>query len=182
MDDLLAGLIVFLPAGVANASPVLANKIPILNRWQTPLDFGKSYRGKRIFGSNKTWRGVITGTVMGGLAAIVIYQLFPAAYNQLALMSLVPGLEVFFIGLLLGFGALYGDAAESFLKRQHGVPAGQSWFPFDQLDYIIGGLVAVLPFGLFSWSQMGAILVIYFGLHLIVAYLAYLLGLKDRPL
>jgi hypothetical protein len=33
----------FLPAGVANAAPVFANKIPVLNRWKTPMDFGKSY-------------------------------------------------------------------------------------------------------------------------------------------
>lgn len=43
----------FLPAGLSNMAPVLINKVPVINRWNTPLDFGKSYKGERILGKTK---------------------------------------------------------------------------------------------------------------------------------
>lgn len=145
-------------------SPVLANRIPVLNRWQTPLDFGKKYRGKRLLGDNKTWRGVLFGTLMAGLAAILL------------------GGSSFYIGCTLGFGALAGDAVESFFKRRRSIDSGESWFFFDQTDYIFGGLIAVVPFVSLTISEVIAIFISYFGLHIIVAFVGYKLGLKDKPI
>ena len=54
----------FLPAGVANMAPVFADKIPALRNWTLPLDFGHKFHGKRIFGDNKTWRGLLLGIVL----------------------------------------------------------------------------------------------------------------------
>jgi CDP-2,3-bis-(O-geranylgeranyl)-sn-glycerol synthase len=163
----------FLPAGVANAAPVIGNKIPFWNRWQTALDFGRSYQGQRIFGDNKKWRGVIFAVLVGGLIGW-LQTLWSGRPGQVE--------TPIWIGFLLGFGAIYGDAAESFLKRRRGVSSGDRWFPFDQIDYIIGGLIAVLPLGLFGLTQAAAILGVYFGLHLLVAYIGYLLKLKDKPI
>lgn len=163
----------FLPAGVANMAPVIGNKIPFWNRWRTPLDFGRSYRGQRFFGDNKSWRGVILAVILGGLIgyAQALWSGRPNEANAPA-----------WIGFLLGFGAIYGDAIESFFKRQYGVESGQKWFPFDQVDYIIGGLIAVAPLMLFGVTQIAAIVLVYFGLHLLVAYVGYLLKLKDKPI
>ena len=33
----------------------------------TPVDFGKSWKGKRLLGDGKTWRGFIGGALIGGL-------------------------------------------------------------------------------------------------------------------
>lgn len=170
--------VLFLPAGVANMAPVLANKIPVLNQWKTPLDFGKKYQGKRIFGDNKTWRGLITGVVFAGLVALLIQWLFVDRYDVLIHMHWLS----FLIGAWMGAGALLGDAVESFFKRQHNVSSGESWFPFDQTDYIIGGLLFVLPFLRLRPIDYVAIFVMYFGLHLIVSYIGYLLHLKDKPI
>ncbi len=173
MNDYLAAILFFLPAGVSNASPVIANKLPLIKDWNTPLDFGKTWKGKRILGHNKRLRGVVFGTLMGGLTAIVVSKL-----NANTVVTIEP----FWTGMILGFGALMGDAVESFFKRRRGVPAGDSWFPFDQLDYIVGGLIAITPFvALQSWV-VTTILVVYFGLHLITAYLAFRIGLKDKPI
>lgn len=172
MNDVVAAILFFLPAGVANAAPVVANKIPLLNKWETPVDFGKSWRGKRLLGPNKRWRGLATGTVLAGLTALLI-----------AVITREPvTLAVFLLGAVMGFGALVGDAVESFFKRQHGVAAGKSWFPFDQTDYIIGGLVFVYPFTLLPITSMLLIFVLFFGLHLVFAYIGYMLGLKDKPI
>ena len=68
MSEWWAAFWFFLPAGIANMSPVLASRISWLKSWDTPLDFGKSFRGKPIFGKNKTWRGIVFGT----LSAIIV--------------------------------------------------------------------------------------------------------------
>lgn len=182
MKEILYAIAFFLPAGIANMTPVLANKIPLLNRWKTPLDFGKSFRGKRIFGANKTWRGLVYGAIVGGVTGLVLYELFPVIID-----TFTPGLQMnllslFFIGAALGAGALAGDAVESFFKRQGGVKPGESWFPFDQIDYIIGGLFFVWPFVQMTWRFAGIILLAYFGLHLFVSYIGYLLKFKDKPI
>ncbi len=163
----------FLPAGVANAAPVVANKIPLLNTWHTPIDLHKSFRGIRVLGDNKTWRGLLTGTIAGGLTA----SLQHLAINRGGTLA-----EVFLLGCILGFGALVGDAVESFFKRQKGIPSGKSWFPFDQTDYIIGGLVFIYPFTQLPIHIVLLIFITFFGLHLVVAYIGYLLKLKDRPI
>jgi CDP-2,3-bis-(O-geranylgeranyl)-sn-glycerol synthase len=48
-------------------------------------------------------------------------------------------------GFLMGLGALVGDAAKSFLKRQVGIAPGASWLVFDQLDFFVGAYVFVAP-------------------------------------
>lgn len=175
MNELINAFLFFLPAGMANIAPTLANRIPIINQWNLPLDFGKSYRGVRIFGQNKTWRGLIAGVVLAGLTASIESGL---AYHALAQDHLWFTLA----GMLMGFGALAGDAIESFFKRQRGIKAGESWFPYDQIDYIIGGLLAVAPFIQWYSTLVFNVFIIYFGLHLAINYLAYLAGLKDKPI
>lgn len=174
MDFILNAFLFFLPAGVANASPVIANRIPWLNLWKTPIDFGKSWRGKRIFGDNKTWRGFVFGTLMGGATCLLVsYYFVPNSSDAW---------YIFLVGTALGAGALTGDAVESFFKRRRDVAPGKSWFPFDQIDYIIGGLAFVYPLTLVPIILMLGILILYFGLHLFFSYLAYLMGLKKYPI
>lgn len=174
---LIAAFLFFLPAGIANMFPVLAARTPLLRKWNSPLDFGKTFRGKRIFGANKTWRGLITGTLAGGLTGVLL-QSFIHKYGITAI-----GLS-FVTGSLMGFGALLGDAVESFIKRQKGIDPGASWFPFDQIDYIIGGLIFVYPvtFTLLLPALVVTIMVIYFGLHIMTSYIGYRVGLKTRPI
>lgn len=163
----------FLPAGVANMFPVIANKIPVLNRWKTPLDFGAHYNNQPLFGQNKTLRGVISGSVAALAIGVVLYQFYAFPYE----------FGIFILGTaLMGLGALLGDAFESFFKRQRGITPGNTWFPFDQIDYIVGGLLLSYLVLTPSFTLILQVLVLYFGLHLLVSYLGYRLGLKDKPI
>jgi hypothetical protein len=71
---------------------------------------------------------------------------------------------------------------ESFFKRRRGIAPGASWYPFDQSDYIIGGLFLVYPFVHLPFWAITTIFVVYFGLHILTAYIGFLLGLKDEPI
>lgn len=182
MDTIWFAIWFFLPAGVANATPVFANKIPLLNRWKTPLDFGRSYRGKRIFGANKTWRGLVFGSFIGALTGILIATVYPPSASAVGIAPLLPKASMALLGGLLGLGALSGDAIESFFKRQKGVAAGKSWFPFDQIDYIIGGLLLSSIVVQLSITEYIVVALTWFVLHVVSAYIGYLLKLKDTPI
>lgn len=184
-SDILFALWFFLPAGIANASPVFANRIPGLQKLGIPIDFGKKIRGKRIFGDHKTVRGFVVGTSTGLVVGLVQY----AALSQIAWlqnMSLIEynsALWSAMLGMFLGFGALAGDAIKSFFKRQFSVPSGRSWFPFDQIDYIVGGLV--LSSVLIDLPQRSAYIwigLVWFLIHPVATFVGWLLGLKESPI
>lgn len=172
MSPWIQAFLIFLPAGIANMTPPVANKIPYLNQWITPLDLGKSFRGIRLFGTNKTWRGLITGTICGTLAGALLYPFFVDTDWKVYILRCAA----------ISAGALIGDAVESFFKRQHGVPPGSAWFPFDQLDYIVFGLAFMVPFGLPSADILLRILVVYFFGVMVVTYISYHLGFKEKPI
>src|SRR5580700_4566133 len=133
MHDILFSLWFFLPAGFGNSTPIVAAHMPGLRTLNAPMDFGKSFRGKRIFGAHKTLRGLVCGMIMGVFIVWLQSVLFhhygwarqissPVSYEHLSVLTL---------GLLLSFGALMGDAIESFLKRQYSIRSGDRWFPYD---------------------------------------------------
>jgi len=64
-----------LPAYGANMSPILGKNI--LKSFAKPLDFGYKWKGKRILGDHKTWRGLFLGVVVGAL----IFLLQQKAYS-----------------------------------------------------------------------------------------------------
>lgn len=164
----------FLPAGIANMSPVFAARLPWLRDLNTPIDFGKHIRGGRILGDSKTWRGVFFGAVIGGIVSTIQYKVFISSSESM--------IFVFTVGASMGFGALFGDAVESFFKRRLGHKPGTGWVPFDQIDYIIGGLLFVYPFKHLSLEFTLAIFVLYFILHLIFSYIGYWLKFKSQPI
>lgn len=182
IDTLVFSLWFFLPAGVANGLPPILARLPLIRDWNLPLDFGRSWRGKRLFGEHKTWRGLLGGTAAGALIGILTYYIQPDSMPLQAgadVLGSVAGMAV--LGSLLGFGALTGDALESALKRQWNKAAGTSWFPFDQLDYIFGGLAASLLVVRLEPAAYLVITISWFLIHPAASYLAYRVGLKKQP-
>jgi CDP-2,3-bis-(O-geranylgeranyl)-sn-glycerol synthase len=185
VDSILFALWFFLPAGLANASPVFFSKLPGLKNFDTPLDLNRTYKGKPIFGTNKTWRGLIGGTIIGALTAGVLQQLLQDNFAWARAISAdinYSSWTAVVLGGLLGAGALLGDAIESFFKRRVGVKPGHPWFPFDQTDYIIGGLLLSLLVVQLENHMYWVILLVWTGIHLIASYVGYHLKLKDKPI
>lgn len=174
MNDWWEAFWFFLPAGIANITPLIACRIPGLKNWNTPIDFDKTWRGESIFGNNKTWRGLIVGTFAAALAGLLQYRVITFSIESTTFILLSTS--------AMGFGALAGDAIESFFKRRSGISPGEPWFPFDQTDYIVGGLIAVMPFVHLTPGDVTKIFIIYFGLHIVFSFIGYLLGFKKTPI
>lgn len=184
IQDILFALWFLLPAAAANVAPILSAAIPYLKKWQTPLDGGRAFRGRELLGPHKTWRGLISGFI-AAFFVVVIQQvmaqsldLAPILANDAAYL----GLPSLVLAALFILGALGGDAFESFLKRQSGIKSGSSWFPFDQIDYVIGTVVVMLPFATLSLAQYIWIFILWSGIHLLASYVGWLVGLKKEPI
>jgi len=150
-EIIIQALWLVLPAYIANASALLVGG-------GAPIDFGKNWRdGRRILGDGKTWRGLITGAVVGmtggfGLSVVAKY----AALSDFAFLGIndFTGFPLMIpIIASICFGALIGDIVESFFKRRIGKVRGQDWIPFDQLDFILGALF-------FSFATSGVLQII----------------------
>ena len=184
IKDILFAIWFFLPAGVANGVPVLAAHIPFLRTFQSPLDAGYTFRHKRLLGPNKTWRGLLAGIIASTLTfwlqqLLMHYVHWISSSLGITHFGLVASLA---IGPLFGFGALVGDAFESFLKRQRDIPSGHTWFPFDQVDYIVGGAIAIAPIVIFPLWQYVWLVFVWLILHMLATFLGYLAGLRERPI
>jgi len=166
---ILSALYFFLPAYCANMTPVLIRWLPFLN---FPIH-------KKLLGPNKTWRGLIFGTVIGGLIFLLQQQLHATPFfSSIALIN-YPDFP-FWFGFLQGFGALFGDSIKSYYKRKQKIMPGKSWFPWDQLDFVFG---AIIMGGIFYFPPAETVLVLLILspiLHIIINYLGYLLKIKKN--
>lgn len=179
-DFLLATLYLFLPAYAANSAPVIAARFRILPSLSRPLDGGRVFAGGPLLGGHKSFRGVLMGLLAGILTALLQAALADANEFFRAL-TLFPYAEhgALLWGLLLGGGALAGDIGKSFVKRRFGIPPGARWFPWDQLDMVIGALLLgslVFPF---SFPMVMTLLVLTPLLGLLTNVVGYLLHLKE---
>jgi len=167
-----------LPAGLANISASLSRFLPIPG---TPVDFGKQWRGKPLFGANKTWRGLMAGAIVGQVVYTVqIYLYRFEFFHNFSMLDYTK--HLFFLGALLGLGALGGDLIKSFFKRRANIPPGHSWLPFDQIDYTIGA-IALGSFIFFpGWGKAAFIVAFGFILHILFNLLAFVLRLQKNEL
>lgn len=184
LKDLFFTLWFFLPAGLANAAPIFVAKMPIIKAWDAPIDGHKTYRGRRILGDHKTWRGLVVGILMSTF--VLWLQQIASAHigwvHDWTSQVDYAALTVLIVGPLFGLGALGGDAIESFFKRQRDVAPGHGWFPFDQTDYVIGTAIVTAPFVQLQFIQYVQLLFIWLLIHVVASYVGYLLHLKERPI
>ncbi|MDD3887769.1 MAG: CDP-2,3-bis-(O-geranylgeranyl)-sn-glycerol synthase [Patescibacteria group bacterium] len=164
-----------LPAGIANMAPVFAKKINFLN---IPVDFGKSFRGQRIFGDHKTWRGyfsaIIIGVIVSGIQAYLYFS-----FEFFQSLTIFPFREYNFIlfGFLSALGAMIGDTVKSFFKRQANVQPGQKFIPWDQIDFILGALIFISFYFRPNWLVYVILLVLVPFLHVLINRIGFWLGI-----
>lgn len=157
-----------------------------------PMDHGIKFRGKPLFGANKTWRGLIIstiGTIIFAYFHAWLYKNFPAS-QQFHVVN-YDVVNPLFIGLALGIGMILGELPNSFLKRQLGIGAGTQasglvgliFRLYDQIDLLTGAwlLMLLVP----HFPVLNHLDVVFFSifmtlvLHLLIAQIGYYLGMRE---
>ena len=156
----------FLPAGIANMSASLSKYIPFLD-----ISISKKYLGK-----NKTYRGFLFGIIVAILVTYIQYLLYP----NIKLIAITNYQNFIFLGFLQGFGALLGDSVESFFKRKKNIPPGKSWFPFDQIDWILGAIILSFLYIKLPISIIIVALIFAMIAHPLINLLGYTLKLQKN--
>ncbi len=169
-----------LPAGAANMAPVLAARL--FPGWRTPLDCGKTFQGIRILGDHKTVRGLTAGIFASGL--VFWFQKESSLYFVTSDQMIYPGFTdaPIWLGLWMGFCALSGDAIKSFFKRRRGLRPGESWIPFDQIDWMIGTLIGTSCLIDLSLVHILVVLVLSFFVSILAHVIGYFLKINADPL
>ncbi|WP_135663838.1 CDP-2,3-bis-(O-geranylgeranyl)-sn-glycerol synthase [Halorhabdus rudnickae] len=166
-----------LPAYVPNNAAVLAGG-------GRPIDGGRSWGGRRVLGDGKTWRGTAAGTGAGTVLALALDALAPAASDALGMP--LPGFPLS-AAVALALGAMLGDVAASFIKRRLDRDRGAPVPGLDQLDFVVGALVAAALAtpgwfaDTFTFPVIAVVIVATPLLHVGTNAIAYGLGLKDEP-
>lgn len=183
MNLILEALYLMLPAYIADMTPVFARYLP----WPaTPVDGGKSWRGVRILGDHKTYRGLIAGVI----AAVVVVLIQKYLDTSVAFFDAIGLIDykslslqkITLIGLLLGGGALVGDMIKSFFKRQMHIEPGKPWIPFDHMDSSIGAVIAISFYFPLSWQHIVIILVISPLIHVLSNVIGYMIKVRKTPI
>lgn len=117
-------------SGVFHMVVVKQRWLPALAR---PLDGGRSLRGRRVFGDNKTWRGVVVmigagaaiGAAQGALGGSSLARV--SALGEVWLVDATPlgyALQYGAAHALFGLGYALGELPNSFLKRRIDIAPG----------------------------------------------------------
>ena len=158
-----------------------ANGLCMLAKGKRPIDGGRMWKGKPLLGPGKTWEGLLLGVVVATLVATLQMLAYPylpwnASPVPLDIIPMTP-----LLGALMGFGAMLGDIAGSFIKRRLGIARGKPAPLLDQLDFIIGMLLFASFAVMLKWEWIVILLIITPVIHLCANFIAYLLKLKNVP-
>lgn len=170
LEVILKSLYFFLPAYLANMAPSVLRSVPLLNK---PIHEG-------IFGSHKTWRGIVAATLIGGITFAIQKYYFLQGFTDWAVIDYADFSLT--LGFVMGFGAIIGDLVKSYYKRKAGIAPGECWFPWDQLDFAIGGLAFTCLIYVPPAEIAALIFIISPVLHIIVNYMGYLIGINEKKI
>ncbi len=175
----------FSPLLVAAAVSGVVLRFDLLPSLRRPIDGGMRCRGKRLFGDNKTWRGVITA-VLGSIFAVLVQKYVLGKYVlHLALIDYAQA-NPLLLGLAIGCGNALGELPNSFVKRQIGIAPGATgrgfrrlvFYLWDQLD-LLSITWPLLLFWIRPTLLMIAIsILLVLAVHPMISLIGYLIGAR----
>jgi hypothetical protein len=185
---LILGLLIFaIPATFAAILHMVVIRLGWFETLSYPLDFRRTWKGRRIFGDSKTFRGLAAMVVFSIAGSYLLYFLvntYPAwaALNVLEFDRYSPA----FYGVLYGLGYVVAELPNSFYKRRRGIPEGKRGtllnILIDQADSPAGCLVFILPFSGMDARFFWIGILFYLFLHMFFNFVLYLSGLRKNPL
>ena len=185
-DPIACGVFLLAAFTLAGAAQTAWFTMPASRRFAYPLDAGLQWRGRRLFGSNKTLRGFV---VMVPASAAAFALLGSSVHEFAGLWDLSP-LSYAALGALAAFGFMAGELPNSFVKRQLDIAPGRAsrryaaailQFLVDRLDSGIGMLVVVSLAVPTPWTTWAVVLLVGPAIHWTFSVVMFRLGLKARP-
>ena len=177
-------------AGIIN---MVFCKSSILSKRQTPIDEKKLFiDGKRIFGDNKTWKGVL-GYIVFNISTAILWGLICNYsnlnyYNFFYIYHENNIIYNFIIGLLLGISYSIFEPPNRFLKRRLNIEPGKTTTGFkkiififlDQADSIFGCCLVVAFF--YKMSLEFYLLYVLIGAitHIVLNIILYFMKLRKN--
>lgn len=163
----LQTLSLLLPILVAGVFLIYTIKRKLFKPLCVPIDGGKKFQGRPIFGSNKTWRGIVI-YVIGSIVVCCILWL--GTRNDLTWIHPIFSNNPIILGILYGVSYSCGELINSFIKRRLRIRPGHSsnmvQYFFDTVDGIVLTiLVLSIVYGA-NWLQLLLVLLIGIVVHL----------------
>jgi len=162
-------------------TPSLSAKVGIFKCLAKPVDGGKEFKNGPLFGSHKTWRGIILGPAVGTLVVFFQAWLFSKSsfIREISFFD-YQKINLLFFAFLITLGAICGDLFFAFIKRRLRLEPGARFFPFDQINYVIGASLFLTPMteiniDIKAWITL---LLLTPLLHIIATQLGFILGLS----
>lgn len=84
------------------------------------------------------------------------------------------------LGFFLGLGAILGDLVKSYYKRKDGIPPGEKWIPFDQLDFVVGGIIGSFFIYVPAAEVVLILLIVSPFPHIAATRIGYWLGIRKE--
>jgi hypothetical protein len=162
-------------------APVL--KWDLFAALKRPVDRGRTLRGRRLFGDNKTWRGALFMTAGPALAAVALHRL---PWYRRRLPPEIRDAPPALVGLLLGLGVFTGELPNSFLKRQLDIPpggqrrdaVGLAISLADQADFAVTSLALLRPIWHWSARDAAEVLAVVTAVHVPLNVVGYAVGAR----
>lgn len=177
------------PIFLAGAVHMVVVKQDRLSALRVPLDGGRSWRGQRLFGDNKTWRGFAI-MIPGCILLFALQQLLHHQFPGLAWLACFDyrAANPLWVGTWMAMGYLLGELPNSFIKRQAGIEPGITvpglrgtlFSLLDQTDSVLGFLIFMPLYWLPSMGQALAILLVGMALHVGFNVFFLALGVRKR--
>ena len=187
MKEFFALAYLFFPLLVGLALHGFCIKYDILAFLCRPIDQGRSFRGKRIFGDNKTYRGLAVvglGTAIGfGLQSLLLHRIASISSIELFDYTFFKSVAV---GLAVGVAAMLSELPNSFIKRRFEIAPGsvaKGWkrlifYVYDQIDFLLGAwlvLAVVVPITVERALLSAGLLLVA---HQLMSSAGYALGMR----
>ena len=147
---------------VANGTPILFRRF-MGSHLNYPIDAHKLWTDQRpLFGSSKTWRGVISSLVV----TTVIGMLLSFDWT---------------IGMTIAAGAMAGDLLSSFIKRRLGIAPHDMAIVLDQVPESLIPLLLVAPTLSLGLLEIIGLALTFFVIELVLSKILYRLKIRNRP-
>jgi CDP-archaeol synthase len=181
-------LYLFAPLLVSAAFMGLVLRFDCVPSLRRPLDHGVTWRGRRVFGDGKTWRGVAVA-IIGSIATLFVQRAVRASVPALLQVVDYARIDPVLFGATMGLGAMLGELPNSFVKRRLGIPPGGTgrglravaFYAWDQIDLLTGAWPLIAIWVRPSAGFVAASFLVALLLHPIVSLIGYAMGARRTP-